>query len=162
LCDRVDSSIMATPINRETVTQAILKGKRVHKLTFSQIAGAIGRNKVWTAAAILGQHPMTADEAEKILNIVGIGSNAEYISLLQEIPSRAHPSVLNKNDPTIKRLQEVVDVYGPSIKAITHELCGDGIVSAIDCIIDVNKKEDPKGDRVVITIDGKFLKYQPW
>lgn len=105
---------------------------------------------------------MSADEAEKVLNIVGIGHNDEYISLMQEIPSRAHLNVLNQNDPTIKRLQEVVDVYGPSIKAITHELCGDGIISAIDCKIDVNKKEDPKGDRVVVTIDGKFLKYQPW
>lgn len=112
--------------------------------------------------AILGQHPFSADEAEKILNIVGIGHNDEYISLLQEIPSRAHPNVQNPNDPTVKRLQEVVDVYGPSIKAITHELCGDGIISAIDCKIDVNKKEDPNGDRVVITIDGKFLKYTPW
>ncbi len=105
---------------------------------------------------------MTAKEAETILTIIGIGHNDEFISLMQEIPSRAHLNVLNHNDPTIKRLQEVVDVYGPSIKAITHELCGDGIISAIDCTIDVNKKEDPKGDRVVITIDGKFLKYQPW
>lgn len=105
---------------------------------------------------------MTADEAEKVLHIVGIGHNDEYVSLMQEIPSRAHLNVLHQNDPTIKRLQEVVDVYGPSIKAIAHELCGDGIISAIDCTIDVNKKEDPKGDRVVITIDGKFLKYQPW
>lgn len=112
--------------------------------------------------AILGQHPMTAEEAEKVLTIVGIGHHDEYISLMQEIPCRANPSVLHQNDPTIKRLQEVVDVYGPSIKAITHEICGDGIISAIDCTIDVNKKEDPKGDRVVITIDGKFLKYQPW
>lgn len=105
---------------------------------------------------------MSADEAEKVLTIVGIGHNDEYISLMQEVPSRAHQSVLNQNDPTIKRLQEVVDVYGPSIKSIAHELCGDGIISAIDCKVDVNKKEDPKGDRVVITIDGKFLKYQPW
>lgn len=105
---------------------------------------------------------MSSDEAEKVLTAVGIGRNDEFISLLQEIPSRAHRNVQNPNDPTIKRLQEVVDVYGPSIKAITHELCGDGIISAIDCQIDVNKKEDPKGDRVVITIDGKFLKYQPW
>ncbi|XP_037031509.1 cyanate hydratase-like [Bradysia coprophila] len=147
---------------RETVTQAILKGKRNNKLTFAQIASAIGRNKVWTTAAILGQHPMSADEAEKVLTVVGVGRDDEFIALMQEIPSRAHRNVLNENDPTIKRLQEVVDVYGPSIKEITHELCGDGIISAIDCRIDVNKKEDPKGDRVVITIDGKFLKYQPW
>lgn len=105
---------------------------------------------------------MTAQEAITILTIVGIGQNDEFVSLMQEIPTRAHPSGLHQNDPTIKRLQEVVDVYGPSIKAVTHELCGDGIISAIDCTIDVNKKEDPKGDRVVITIDGKFLKYQPW
>lgn len=114
------------------------------------------------SVAILGQHPMSAEEAEKVLAFVGIGRDEEFISLLQEIPSRAHRDVINRNDPTIKRLQEVVDVYGPSIKAITHELCGDGIISAIDCQVDVNRKLDDRGERVVITIDGKFLKYQPW
>ncbi|MDB4542585.1 cyanase, partial [Pseudomonadales bacterium] len=65
-------------------------------------------------------------------------------------------------DPCIYRLYEVVGVYGDTLKEIIQEKFGDGIMSAIDFTMEVEKKENPKGDRVIITMDGKFLKYNAW
>ena len=63
-------------------------------------------------------------------------------------------------DPTIYRFYELIQVYGPTIKALIHEEFGDGIMSAIDFDMEIKRKEDPKGDRVVVTLNGKFLPYK--
>ena len=107
---------------------------------------------------------MSEDEAEKLLTILELNSGQDSPKLkgfLIEIPTRGKD--IPTNDPTFHRLQEILDVYGTSIKSCIHELCGDGIMSAIDCKINVEKKQDEAGnDRVVLTIDGKFLKYVKW
>jgi cyanate lyase len=108
----------------------------------------------------MGQQTMSADEAEKAVATLGLGK--EVAKALQEIPTRGSLDEAVPVDPTIYRLYEIVQVYGTTIKALVHEMFGDGIMSAIDFEMDIKRRESPKGDRVVITLDGKFLPYHKW
>ena len=79
---------------------------------------------------------------------------------LTRFPSRGALGAAVPTDPTVYRLYEVLQVYGPALKELIHEEFGDGIMSAINFQLDLQRREDPGGDRVVITLDGKFLAYQ--
>jgi cyanate lyase len=149
-------------LKRTEATAKILAAKQKKKLTWEAIANAAGRHKIWTTAALLGQHPMSADEADSVIKILGFsGEEAELVFLaLQEFPMRGSLDSAVPVDPTIYRFYELIQVYGPTIKALIHEEFGDGIMSAIDFDMEMKRKEDPKGDRVVITLNGKFLPYK--
>jgi cyanate lyase len=151
-------------ITREEATAQILAAKRLKGSTFEQVAKAVGRHKIWTTAALLGQHPMSAEEAERAVKYLelGEGDAQQVAGALQEFPMRGSLDTAVPVDPTIYRFYELIQVYGPTIKALIHEGFGDGILSAIDFEMDIQKKEDPKGDRVVITLNGKFLPYKKW
>ena len=125
--------------------------------TWAQIAESIGRPAVWTVAALLGQHPMSAEEATTVGKLLGLDD--DVVRALQLQPYRGSGKQEIPTDPTIYRLYEAVDVYGAAIKELIHEEFGDGIMSAINFKIDVQRRPDPTGDRVVITLDGKFLDY---
>jgi cyanate lyase len=147
-------------MTRNDATERILAAKLEKQLTFSDIARAVGRHPVWVTAALLGQASMSSDEAQKAAAALGLG--ADVAISLQEIPSRGCLGSAIPVDPTIYRLYEIVQVYGTTIKALIHEMFGDGIMSAIDFEMDIQKRETAKGDRVVITLDGKFLPYHKW
>jgi cyanate lyase len=149
-------------ITRQETTAKILGAKQKQKLSWEQIAKGVGRHKIWTTAALLGQHPMSAEEAASVIKILGFsGEEAEAVSLaLQEYPMRGSLDGAVPVDPTIYRFYELIQVYGPTIKALIHEEFGDGIMSAIDFDMEIKRKEDPKGDRVVVTLNGKFLPYK--
>jgi cyanate lyase len=147
-------------MNRIQATEAILAAKKAKGLTFEAIAKAVGRHKVWVTSALLGQATMSAEEAAKATAVLGLG--AEVASLLQEIPSKGSVGRDVPVDPLIYRFHEITQVYGTTIKALIHEMFGDGIMSAIDFTLDIQKQEDPKGDRVVVTMNGKFLPYKKW
>ena len=151
-------------ITREEATGKILAAKKLKGLTFEQIAQSVGRDKVWTTAALLGQHPMSAEESAKAVKALGLpeGPAQEVAAALQEIPMRGSLDTAVPVDPTIYRFYELIQVYGPTLKALIHEMFGDGILSAIDFEMDIQKKPDPKGDRVVVTLNGKFLSYKKW
>src|ERR687886_122958 len=147
-------------MNREEATAKILEAKKEKGLTFEAIAQKVGRHKVWTTAALLGQHPMSAEEAEAVVDLLDL--SPEIGEALQEIPMRGSLDTDVPTDPTIYRIHEVTQVYGTTIKALIHEMFGDGIMSAIDFEMDIQKVEDPHGDRVVVTYNGKFLPYKKW
>jgi cyanate lyase len=147
-------------MTRTEATERILAAKRQKNLTFEQIARGVGRHKVWVTAALLGQATRSAEEAQKAADILRFGP--EVAAALQEIPSKGSVGQTVPVDPLIYRFHEITQVYGTTLKAIIHEMFGDGIMSAIDFELDVQKKEDPKGDRVVITMNGKFLPYKKW
>jgi cyanate lyase len=151
-------------ITREEATTKILAAKKLKGLTFEQIAQSVGRDKVWTTAALLGQHPMSVEESSKAVKALGLpeGAAQEVAAALQEIPMRGSLDTAVPVDPTIYRFYELIQVYGPTLKALIHEMFGDGILSAIDFEMDIQKKPDPKGDRVVVTLNGKFLSYKKW
>jgi cyanate lyase len=147
-------------MTRNETTERVLAAKLEKQLTFLAIAQAVGRHPVWVTAALLGQAAMSADEAQKAASVLGLG--ADVAISLQEIPSRGSLGSAVPVDPTIYRFYEILQVYGTTIKALIHEMFGDGIMSAIDFEMDIQKRETAKGDRVVITLDGKFLPYHKW
>ena len=147
-------------ISRAEMTSRILDAKRAKNLTFESLAKAINRHPVWTAAACYGQATCSADEAKTLLNLLGLED--ALAPVLQEPPLKGSLDQQVPVDPLIYRFHEITQVYGTAIKAVIHELFGDGIMSAIDFEIDIQKKSDPKGDRVVVTYNGKFLPYRKW
>ncbi|HHU09413.1 MAG TPA: cyanase [Intrasporangiaceae bacterium] len=125
--------------------------------TWAEIADAIGKPPVWTVAALLGQHPVGAADAATVGELLGLDD--DVVTALQLQPSRGSGRQEIPTDPTIYRFYEALDVYGPAIKELIHEEFGDGIMSAINFKLDVQRRPDPDGDRVVVTMDGKFLDY---
>ena len=147
-------------MTRSEATTQILAAKKAKGMTFEAIAEAVGRDKVWVTAAIMGQASMSADEATKAAQVLGLGP--DIADALQEIPMKGSLDSTVPVDPLIYRFHEITQVYGTTMKAIIHEMFGDGIMSAIDFNMEVEKEENPNGDRVVITMSGKFLKYKSW
>ncbi|MGM8365975.1 cyanase [Virgibacillus sp. W0181] len=147
-------------VTKEEATETILLAKKDKGLSFDEIAVSINRHPVWTATAIMGQASMDQEEADKLVDILGLDPSIS--SSLQEIPHKGSLDETIPVDPLIYRFYEVMQVYGTSMKAVIHEKFGDGIMSAIDFTMDIQKKEDPAGDRVVVTFDGKFLPYKKW
>jgi cyanate lyase len=144
-------------MTREEATKQILEAKKEKELTYAAIAEKVGAHKVWTTAALLGQHPMSAEQAETVVDLLDLDS--EVARALQEIPLRGSLDHDVPVDPTIYRIHEVTQVYGTTIKALIHEEFGDGIMSAITFHMDIEKEETDAGPRVKITYNGKFLPY---
>ena len=125
--------------------------------SWADLAEQLDRPLLWTIAALLGSHPVPAELAEKAGELLDL--DEETVLALQEQPYRIMGDEL-KADPTIYRFYELLAVYGPALKEAIHEEFGDGIMSAINCNVELTRREDPEGDRVRVIIDGKFLKYQ--
>ena len=143
--------------NREA-GEAVQTAMKARGLTFGDLAAELDRPRVWIAAAVLGQHPFPPEDAERLR--ASLDLPAEVVPALEQIPTRGALGGPVPVDPTIYRLYEVLQVYGPALKALIHEEFGDGIMSAINFRADVERVPDPAGDRVRITLDGKFLPYQ--
>jgi cyanate lyase len=146
------------PVTKSEASEAVQQAMRAKGLTFAEVAAELGRPRVWLAAAVLGQHPFPRDAAEKLAEVLGLPE--DVVVALQQIPTRGGLDAAVPVDPTIYRLYEVIQVYGPALKALLHEEFGDGIMSAINFRADIERVPDPAGDRVRITFDGKFLPYQ--
>ena len=138
----------------------ILEAKKRKGLSWDKIAAQIGRSPVFVTSACLGQNSLSAEEATKLCTLLGLGP--DVAQMLQTPPMKATDSPDVPKDPLIYRFHEITLVYGETIKELINEQFGDGIMSAIDFELDVQKREDPKGDRVVVTMNGKFLPYKKW
>jgi cyanate lyase len=147
-------------MRREEATQQILAAKQERGLTFTAIAQELGRSKEWATAALLGQAAMNAEEAESVINMLEL--DGAVAQALQEYPMKGSLPDSVPVDPLIYRFHEITQVYGTTLKALIHEMFGDGIMSAIDFTMSIEKVEDPKGDRVKVTYNGKFLPYKKW
>ena len=147
-------------MTRDEATAAIRAAREEMGLTWRELADTVGRSPVWTTAALLGQGTMSAQEAAAATAALELGS--DVAAALQRPPTKGSLETTVPVDPLIYRFHEITQVYGTTLKAIIHEMFGDGIMSAIDFTLDVQKQEDPKGDRVVVTMNGKFLPYKKW
>ena len=148
---------MLVSMTRNEITEQIVVARLAKGLTWQELADAVDRPVVWTTAALLGQHPIPAEIGKVLVEKLGLDDSATAI--LAGVPYRGGlPSVV-PTDPTIYRFYEAVQVYGPALKELIHENFGDGIMSAINFSVDIQKKPHPSGDRVVVTFDGKFLPY---
>jgi cyanate lyase len=147
--------------SRAELTEKIVATKREKGLTWNGIAGEIGTlSPIYYTAALMGQMKLKKEEAEKAGKLLDL--DAEEILLLQEIPYRGSLPTAVPTDPLIYRFYELVQVYGTTWKALIQEEFGDGIMSAIDFDMVMERKPDPKGDRVKITMSGKFLPYREY
>lgn len=146
-------------LTKEQMTDRIITAKVTKQLSWTVIAEQIGVNEVWLASACLGMNSMKPDLAEKLCGILELPEEVQ--TALAMIPYKQW-SFAVPQDPLIYRLYEVVGVYGETLKEIINEKFGDGIMSAIDYSMTVDKEENPNGDRVVITMNGKFLPYKSW
>jgi len=147
-------------MDRNNVTEAIIAAKRLKGLSWTAIAKKIGQSKEWTTAGCLGQMTFTKEQASKLGKLLGL--DKEAVQLLQEVPYKGSLPTAVPTDPLIYRFYELVNVYGTTFKALIHEECGDGIMSAIDFKKDLTREADPKGDRVNIGMSGKFLPYKTY
>lgn len=147
-------------MTRKEATNLILEAKRSKGLRFGQIAEVVKRHKAWTTAALMGQASMSAGEADSVVKCLDLP--AEVGVVLQECPTKGSLDATVSVDPLIYRFHEITQVYGTTMKALIHEMFGDGIMSAIDFELDVERVPDPHGDRVKITYSGKFLPYRKW
>lgn len=144
-------------MNRCEVTELIVETKRRKGLTYAEIADKLGTDRVWTTAALLGQHPFDTDGARRVVELLELPEEAGAV--LAEVPMRGSLNQVPPTDPTVYRLYEVLQVYGPALKALINEDFGDGIMSAIGFNLAVERVDADEGPRVKITLNGKFLPY---
>jgi cyanate lyase len=147
-------------MTRVDVTARILEAKRRSGLTWKAIAESIGTGSpVFYTAALLGHQALTSEEARKASAVLKL-DDTEARMLTEPPEERGGNLRMPPSDPLIYRFYELVQGYGPTLKALINEEFGDGIMSAIDFTMDLEREPDPKGDRVRITMSGKFLPYK--
>jgi cyanate lyase len=142
------------------ITEKLLAAKKAAGLSFADLEAKIGCDEVWIASVFYRQASASVEEATQIIEV--LGADASLIEALTECPVKGGLDPVIPTDPLIYRFYEIMQVYGMPIKAVVHEKFGDGIMSAIDFTLDVEKEEDPKGDRVKVIMNGKFLPYKKW
>ncbi len=146
-------------MNKLEMTETILAAKAASGLGWEAIADKVGLAPVFLTSACLGMNSLKSEFADKLCNTLSLDS--EVSAALQAFPHKSWDKLV-PTDPVIYRLYEIVGVYGDTIKEIIHEKFGDGIMSAIDFSMHIDKEENPAGDRVVVTMNGKFLPYKSW
>jgi cyanate lyase len=142
------------------VTATILHAKTARGRTFADLARVVGCSPVFLAAVCYRQASATREQAEKLLDALGL--DAALLPELTSFPVKGGLMPKVPVDPFLYRFHEILQVYGIPMKDVIQETFGDGIMSAIDFTMEVEKEEDPKGDRVKITMSGKFLPYKRW
>jgi cyanate lyase len=144
-------------MTREQITEQIVAARLAKGLTWQELADAAGRPVMWSTAALLGQHPIPPEAGAVLVAMLGLPESA--VPVLAAVPMRGGLPTAVPTDPTIYRFYEALQVYGGALKELIHEQFGDGIMSAINFSLEMQKKPHPAGDRVVVTFDGKFLSY---
>lgn len=147
------------PMSKLEMTESIMAAKAAKGTTWGEIAAEVGLSEVFVTSACLGQNSMPPAESQKLCAMLDLAP--EVALALQQFPFKGAPWTV-PTDPLVYRFYEIIQVYGGTVKELIHEKFGDGIMSAIDYTMDVQKQVDPKGDRVVITMNGKFLPYKRW
>ena len=144
-------------MEKEAVRKAIKAKRLAKKVTIAEVAKVVGKNPTFVAAALQGNHKLTQDEAKKVGDLLGL--DAELTASLSKFPIRT--DFPNTTDPFKYRLMEIIGVYGDSMREQANEMFGDGIMSAIDFTLDMEKVTGSQGEaRCKITLNGKWLEYK--
>ncbi len=146
-------------MNKVEMTEAIIAAKLAKNLKWEEMGSDLGMSPVWLTSACLGMNSAPPEKAAAITEYLGLGP--EVCTALEDYPTKIWDQAV-PTDPLVYRLYEIVGVYGDTLKEVIQEKFGDGIMSAIDFSMEVDKIEDPKGDRVLLTLNGKFLPYKSW
>ncbi|MBV4522151.1 cyanase [Pseudomonas sp. SWRI74] len=146
-------------MNKLEMHHTVMAAKARKEMTWDRLSDLVGKAPVWLASVCYGMNSATPDVAARICEVLELGEDVALT--MTEFPVKGWDKIVPQ-DPLIYRLYEVVGVYGPTLKDVIQEKFGDGIMSAIDFSMHVEKIEDPKGDRVLLTLNGKFLPYRSW
>ena len=146
-------------MTKPEMTELIMQAKATKKVTWAEISAVAGMSEVFVTSCCLGMNTLPAEASEKLCEFLEL--DTAVVDALQVFPKKEWTPTV-PTDPLIYRFYEANGVYGDTLKELIHEKFGDGIMSAIDFVLTVDKREDPKGDRVVVTFDGKFLAYNQW
>lgn len=141
------------------MTALILSARKAQGLSWEGIAQRIGMSQVFTHSDCMGMNAIPFDKAQELVTALDLPADAA--DLLSEPPTKIWSQVV-PTDPCLYRLDEIVGVYGPTIKALIEEKFGTGIMSAIDFEVYVTRETNPKGDRVKLEMSGKYLAYNAW
>ncbi len=155
-----DSMHETKPISPQAVTASLMAAKKAKGLSFADLEREMGRDEVWIASLFYGQSAASAEEAEALGRLLDL--EPSLIDALQVYPTKGSLDPVLPTDPLIYRFYEIMQVYGMPLKDVIQEKFGDGIMSAIDFTLDVEKVVDPAGDRVKVIMCGKFLPYKKW
>ena len=146
-------------MDKQEMRSTIIAAKERLGLDWAEIGKGIGMSPVWTTSACLGMNSMPKENADALCETLELPE--EVSAALQKFPHK-HWDKAVPTDPLIYRFYEMINVYGETIKELIHEEFGDGIMSAIDFSMHIPRVADPKGDRVQIGLNGKFLPYRSW
>lgn len=147
-------------MNRSDVTDLILARRIKKNIQWADVAKAVGGSKEWVTAGCLGQMTFNAEQAAAVVKLFDLPEEA--LAILQTVPYKGSLPTQVPTDPLIYRFYELVMVYGTTLKELIHEEFGDGIMSAIDFKMDIQREANPAGDRVNIKMSGKFLPYKEY
>jgi len=147
-------------MKKSVMTELILEAKKAKGLTWAALAQAAGLSEVYTTSACLGENALPPEAAAAVAAALGLGP--DIAEALVEFANKGEAASTVSKEPLQYRFQEIIYVYGGTIKALIEEKFGPGIMSAIDFTMDIEKVPDPKGDRVKIVMNGKFLGYKKW
>lgn len=158
-CFRVAKLNKGNKMKKIEMTEVIVTAKKSSGMSWEEIATKVGLGSVFLTSACLGMNSLKEEPAKKLCELLEL--TPDVAQALQEFPTKEWEKVI-PTDPLIYRFYEAIGVYGETMKEIIGEKFGDGIMSAIDFSMDIDKEENPAGDRVVITMNGKFLPYKSW
>lgn len=153
------NKMIVDEMTRDDLTAMILRAKKRAGLTWAGMADSLGMSPVWLHSAATGMNAFPPEKARAFADLLGLPETA--IDLLTESPLKIWEQAV-PTDPCLYRLYEIVGVYGPTIKALINEEFGNGIMSAIDFSMHLEREPNPKGDRVKLTMSGKYLAYSNW
>jgi cyanate lyase len=152
---------LVSPDARQHLTDLILESKAQKGLSWQDLTEGTNLSLMFLTAALLGQHPIPEQAAEVVCRKLELGHEAAL--LLQQAPLRGSIPGGLPTDPTVYRFYEMIQIYGTTLKSLVHEMFGDGLISAINFRMDIQKVPDPEGgERAVITLNGKFLPTKPF
>jgi len=146
-------------MNKLEMTEVIMGAKTATNLSWEELAAKVGLAPVFLTSACLGMNSLKPENADKLCEALSLSEDVSVA--LQQFPHKSWDKTI-PTDPVVYRWYEIVGVYGDTIKELIHEKFGDGIMSAIDFSMHIDKEENPAGDRVVVTLNGKFLPYKSW
>jgi cyanate lyase len=147
-------------MNLSHLSTILLAAKRSKGITFATLESLLGRDEVWIASLLYCQSTASSEEADKLVEVLGLDPGLKAELMTPPVKGCLDPVI--PTDPLIYRFYEIMQVYGLPLKDVIQEKFGDGIMSAIDFTMDVDKVEDPAGNRVKVTMCGKFLPYKKW
>lgn len=147
-------------MKKSAMTELILEAKKTKALTWAALSQASGLSEVYTTSACLGENALPPEAAQKVAAALGLGP--DIAEALAEFANKGEAASTVSKEPLQYRFQEIIYVYGGTLKALIEEKFGPGIMSAIDFTMHIDRVPDPAGDRVKIVMNGKFLGYKTW